>query len=305
MVRVERVAVGRGTPEGVNSAYVLPDLRVVVDPGPPGEGAWEDLVTGVAAAGLEPTDVDHVFVSHWHVDHAGLAPRLADAADATLHMHDADAPLVGEYREERRRRLQRDAARMREWGVPTDVASAVVDSDSPSPLPDRTPVTTHSDGDVVAGVEVLHTPGHTAGHAAFAVEDALFVGDAVLATYTPNVGGGDTRQRDPLHRYFTALDRLVARAQVALPGHGTPFSLEERVSEIRDHHADRQSRVLDAVEAAEGPMSPWDVACDLFGEMRGVHAKFGAGEAAAHLARLVTAGDVTRYNGIHIKYEPS
>ncbi|KYH25902.1 hypothetical protein HAPAU_25800 [Halalkalicoccus paucihalophilus] len=37
-------------------------------------------------------------MTHWHSDHAGLACRLVEAAGATIHLHSADAPLVGEMR---------------------------------------------------------------------------------------------------------------------------------------------------------------------------------------------------------------
>jgi glyoxylase-like metal-dependent hydrolase (beta-lactamase superfamily II) len=115
-VRIERVQVstayGSG-PEGGNSAWVLPEHGVVVDPGPPGDEAFEHLRSELLAVGLALEDVADVLVTHWHVDHVGLAPRLADAADATLHLHERDAPLVADYAVERERRVGRDAAHAR------------------------------------------------------------------------------------------------------------------------------------------------------------------------------------------------
>ncbi|MFB6093108.1 MAG: MBL fold metallo-hydrolase [Haloquadratum sp.] len=306
---VERIGHAGASPEGTNSTYVLSDRGLVVDPGPPGEGAWETLTDGLAAADLALDAVETVVVTHWHADHAGSAPRLAAAADADLVLHDADAPLVGRYAAERRRRMDRDARRLREWGVPDDVVAEITARDEPSPMPDEFPVRAVTEGARVAGGEVLHTPGHTKGHLALAVGDALFVGDAVLPTYTPNVGGSDTRLDAALSVYLDTLDRLAERAAPAAggagepaptpyPGHGTAVDLPTRIAEIRRHHADRVGDVVRALpgpgDASDGGRTPWAVARDLFGELSGIHAKMGAGEAAAHLAFAADAGFVER-----------
>ncbi|MFC4359129.1 MBL fold metallo-hydrolase [Halobium salinum] len=363
---IVRIGVGTGSPEGQNSAYVLPDRGVVVDPGPPSDDAWERLVTGIEAAGLAVDEVVLVLVTHWHADHAGLAPRLAEAADATLAMHEADAPLVADYAAERERRIDRDARRLRAWGVPDDRVAALREGDRPSPMPDSYPVRELVDGECVLGIRVLHTPGHTLGGATFVVEDddeedgngsprgterpTLLVGDHVLPTYTPNVGGGDTRlfgfddeadpgavdpdNPSPLWFYLDALDRLVEwdgrrrrcgehhaggddlggvaddgdtdpPTPLVLPGHGTDLDLAERAAVIDRHHRERAERVLDAVRAVQATgtdgesggegasgdgVTPWAVARELFGEMDGIHAKMGVGEAAAHLVDLRCRG---------------
>ena len=307
---IERIAHTAASPEGENSTYVLPDRGLVVDPGPPGESPWKTLAEGLRGAGLSVDAVETVVVTHWHADHAGLAPRLAAAADADVVLHEDDAPLVGEYSVERERRLDRDARRLRKWGVPDATVDAIVDADTPSSMPDACPVRAVADGESVAGAEVVHTPGHTAGHLALLAGDALLVGDAVLPTYTPNVGGSDTRLDAALSTYLDTLDGLAERfgggdrsgaAPDAYPGHGSTVDLPGRIRTIRDHHAER---ILDAVGAlpdtgddtddGEPGRTPWAVANDLFGEMAGIHAKMGAGEAAAHLAFAADYGFAER-----------
>lgn len=300
-VSVERIAVGSGSPEGTNSAYVLPDRGLVVDPGPPAEAAWNVLCAGLADAGLNVADVEDVFVTHWHVDHSGLAPCLADASGATIHMHERDAPFVATYEKTHERRRQRDADRLRDWGVPADAVATVQRADTPSPLPSETPVSAHEQGDAVSGGTVCHIPGHTEGHATLAVDGHRFVGDAILPTYTPNVGGSDTRADAPLASFLTSLDRLERETGTIHPGHGTAIA-PERFETIRAHHRDRSQRVLDAVGTRDRP-TPWAVAVDLFGEMAGIHVKFGAGEAYAHLAHLAEAGDIRQVDDDPLRYE--
>ena len=290
MGEVVRVAVGIGSPEGINSAYVFPGRSVVVDPGPPTEEAWSALRSGI---GSELGSVEHVLVTHWHADHAGLACRLADEAGATIHLHASDAPLVGEYAAERERRLNRDAAALQRWGVPGSRRKALFDADSPSPLPDKYEVSSHEDGDVVAGLEFVHTTGHTLGHTSFAAHGTLLLGDLLLPTYTPNVGGSDTRMDDPLAAYLSSVERVTARFSDGEPGHGTTMNIQSAVAEVRSHHRDRAEAAFYAIERLDRP-TPWEVACELFGEMNGIHVKFGAGEAAAHLQRLAALDVVKR-----------
>ncbi|MFD1564948.1 MBL fold metallo-hydrolase [Haloarchaeobius amylolyticus] len=323
---VSRIDVGGDGPEGGNSAYLVAD-RVVVDPGPPTDRAWRELQAGLERAGVAPVALEYVLVTHWHADHAGLAPRLAEVADATLAMGAGDAPLVADYARERERRLERDAAVMRRCGVPTAAVDSVIEGDSISPIPDETPVERLADGDRIAGLEVVATPGHTLGHTAFAGDDFLLVGDAVLSTITPNVGGSDTRtlrndgreseaasatdttesgvERDPLGAFRATLERLADRPERLLPGHGAAIE-RGRIAEILDHHRERSQRVLAALEGDEpttAAKTPWAVARELFGDLEGIHVKFGAGEAAAHLQALEGEGLVERVADDPVRYD--
>lgn len=297
-----RIPVGEGTPEGTNSAYLLPAAGAVVDPGPPTETAWRDLVNGVEAADWRLGDLQHVFVTHWHADHAGLACRLADRADTTVHLHRSDAPLVGEYASTRKRRVERDRRTLERWGVPETVRDDVADGDIPSPIPDTYPVCQHSDGDHVGGVEFVHTPGHTAGHASLRTETDLLLGDLLLPTYTPNVGGSDTRLADPLGKYLTSLHRVESATQVAHPGHGTAIDLAAEITAVRHHHHERAAATFEAVTDTKMPKTPWEVATALFGDLVGIHAKFGAGEAAAHLQRLAAVNVVELVGGSPVRF---
>ncbi len=323
---VSRIEIDGDGPEGGNSAYLVAD-RAVVDPGPPTERAWQALHAGLDRAGVAPTSLEYVLVTHWHADHAGLAPRLAETADATLAMGVGDAALVADYAHERERRLERDAAVMRRCGVPTAAVDSVTDGDSVSPMPDETPVERLADGDRVAGLEAVATPGHTLGHTAFAGNDFLLVGDAVLPTVTPNVGGSDTRtlrnggreseaasttdatelgvERDPLGAFRATLERLADRPERLLPGHGAAIE-RGRIAEILAHQRERSQRVLAAFEDSEptaAAKTPWEVARQLFGDLEGIHVKFGAGEAAAHLQALEREGLVERVAGDPIQYD--
>jgi len=300
-----RISHAHGSPEGENSTYAFPKRGVVIDPGPPGEQPWSVLRAEMEEQGFEIADIDHIILTHWHADHVGSAPRLAEVADATLHMHEQDAPLLRDYRIERRRRIERDTETLKLWGAPPEIIADVRESDTPSPIPDTVPVTSHTDGDTVRGLELLHTPGHTCGHMSIRDGNTLYVGDAVLPMYTPNVGGSDTRTatHEPLEQYLQTLDKITALdvSREARPGHGSVVTLDDRIETIRVHHRERVDAVTDALPS-EGTATPWTIARKLFGDMSGIHAKMGAGEAAAHLSYAAQSGQVVQLDGEPVTY---
>ena len=108
------------------------------------------LADGLADLGYEPADVDHVVMSHLHVDHAG---NLDLFSDATIHVH-------------------LEELRYAWW---PDAAQAVfyVDADL-APLRDPSAAVTEVVGrtDLLGdgSIEIVPTPGHTPGHQSLAVD---------------------------------------------------------------------------------------------------------------------------------------
>ena len=91
------------------------------------------------------------------------------------------------------------------------------------------PVTLWRDGDVVMvgelQVEVLHTPGHSAGSVTLRCQDVLFTGDTL---FTQSVGRTDFPggSQEALMASLKRLGELEGDYQV-LPGHDTFTSLDQ------------------------------------------------------------------------------
>ena len=100
---------------------------------------------------------------------------------------------------------------------------------------------------VASGVGVIDTPGHAPEHVGFVVDSGLVSGDLAVAAGSVVVGSpeGDVRA------YLSSLRRVHARSPDRLfPAHG-PIIDDPRATceRLLDHRLDRESRVLDAVEA--------------------------------------------------------
>ena len=223
------------------------NFYVVVDAGTAtviDSGARKDfaqLVTGLSGVGLDLDDVEVILITHAHTDHMGSAAEAARAGPA-VKGHEAELPVLrGDRPIEQVKTSQLPLWRPGVWSFLFAMVRAGATSAPPIPGVER--VVDGETLDVPGRPRVIHTPGHTPGHAAYYLPDqrVLFTGDG-LVTQSP-IGGA----RGPLlmDSMFHA-DVDAARASLSLiagldtrlvlPGHGDPW----------------QGQVADAVEAALG-----------------------------------------------------
>jgi glyoxylase-like metal-dependent hydrolase (beta-lactamase superfamily II) len=138
------------------------------------EKAPPRIVAGLAAIGKAPADVQRIVLTHAHLDHAGGARALVErtAADGvTIHADDAQAARTGiaapiDRSTTTGRILARRTDGKRAF-EPVQVAHELADGEV---LP------------VAGGLRVVHTPGHSPGHASLLHEPSgvLITGDAIF-----------------------------------------------------------------------------------------------------------------------------
>ncbi|KQV43619.1 MULTISPECIES: MBL fold metallo-hydrolase [unclassified Rhizobium] len=225
---VERITVNNPSPftfHGTNSYIVGKHSVAVVDPGPQDEAHFQALMQA-----LKGREVTHIAVSHTHRDHSPLARRLKEATGALIV---AEGP-------------HRAARPLHEGEVNPFAESSDMDF-----VPDIAV----ADGETVAGdgwaLTALLTPGHTANHAAFALEGTgtVFSADHVMAWATSIVAPPDGAMSD----YMASLEKLLARDdRLYLPGHGG--ALVEPAAFLRGLRAHRRMReraVLERIKAGD------------------------------------------------------
>jgi len=303
---MERISLSNRSFEGNNNAYLFADgpETVLVDTGDRLPGTREQLEAALECHGTAVSDVDRVFLTHWHGDHRGLAGAIQQESGAAVHVHGADAPLVAGDPDAWERMSDRQETYFEQWGMPEhkrEVLREILDGVAWREDPPE--VTTIEGGETfsVNGrmLTAVHAPGHSAGLCMFEVdtdgEDAVLTGDALLPKYTPNVGGADIRVERPLEQYLETLRAIVdADYDRAWPGHREPIEdPTARAEFIVEHHEERAWRVLDALRRL-GPADAWTVSDDLFGDLEAIHILHGPGEAYAHLSHLERGGTVRR-----------
>jgi N-acyl homoserine lactone hydrolase len=122
--------------------------------GPPQMQPEDRIGRRLAALGLSPADIDVVFISHLHFDHAG---GLCELPQAEVHVH------------------------AREWQAAREPADEAYFADDFAG--DRRWRRVDAEYDLVPGVRAIESPGHTAGHMSMWIElprgaPILLCGDA-------------------------------------------------------------------------------------------------------------------------------
>ncbi len=195
------------------------DRWVLIDTG--GQSRARELVAAVEAAtrGIGP---EQVLLTHGHADHVGGLSAVLDAWDVSVFCHVQETAFLRgtrTYADQPSRSLSFTLFRR---AVPTlAVPSAQLE--------------TLDDGARVAGMKVIHLPGHAPGQIGFlhTQERALICGDAVmnlrgrlsgpLAIATPDPA---TARRSMARLLSFNFDRL-------LPSHGRPLLQEGRAALAR------------------------------------------------------------------------
>lgn len=214
---------GPFTFKGTNSYIVGTTGLAVIDPGPDDD---EHLNALLEAIGGRP--VSHIVVSHTHRDHSPLAARLSAATGARTYAE-------GPHRTAR----------------PAPGPSPLESGADTAFMPDET----LTEGQLLTGdgwtLKTVLTPGHTANHAAFALEGTglLFSGDHVMAWSTTIVAPPDGSMSD----YMASLDRLIARGdRLLLPGHGGPVRNPARyLRGLKEHRLAREQAILERLRRGD------------------------------------------------------
>lgn len=316
-VDVHRIEFEIPWPPDTAYAYFLPtDEPILVDAGSPGDDAWHSLEAGLAAAGYEPADVEHLFVTHPHTDHDGQAASIVGAADPTVY-----AP------EGVRERLERDpddlASVVREnataVGVP-DVDAAVEEAveslrRNRECMPPETIDEDVTDGEPVSAGEVtltpVHVPGHQVNQAAFLAEGDpfagyLFAGDALVEPFRPASlhVGFDRGYLECIDAFYEGLDRLAGlEVDRVYPGHGPVF--EDAAGVIVRDRQDLEDLVAECLSALEslGSASAYEVTEARVDDVR--RREYTIFETVGALARLERQGRIdAAFDGDVREYEP-
>lgn len=149
-------------------------------------------------------------------------------------------------------------------------------------------------------LDVVHTPGHTAGHVVFddGAAGLMFTGDHVLPHITPSIGFQPGATKLPLRDFLHSL--RVVRAMPdrrMLPAHGLVSpSVHARIDELLAHHEERLTHTAQTL--SEGASTAYEAAQKLgwtrrqrkLGELDPFNQMLAVTETKAHLDLLAHQG---------------
>ncbi|QEC48885.1 MBL fold metallo-hydrolase [Baekduia soli] len=292
----------------VNCYLVDDDPLTLVDTGPNSGTALTALEQGLAGHGRRVEDLERIVLTHQHIDHIGLAQILADRSGAEVWTLAALAPWLAAYGQEMEADDVFAESLMLRHGVPKDVAIALRAIVSQVRAWGNAVRVTHllQDGDVLAFAgrswTAHHRPGHSPSDTVFHDEASgeLIAGDHLIRHISSNPTisrplDGSTPKRHP-RTLIGYLDSLRATAAmdltVLLPGHGEPFTEYRALIDDRIAMHERRAEKIAAMVAEHGPLSAYDIAQRMWGNVALTQAYLTLSEVLGHIDLLLDRGQV-------------
>lgn len=232
---IHRIEVPVAWPPEHVAAYLLAGPEpALVDTGMAGDRCRAALRTALEDHGLGVADIDHLVLTHPHVDHLGQASTAIEAGDPTVYVPAGVEGRFARAADDLRDAVEKNA---RAAGLSDEALGEVVDRSVESLRRDRSLLppeavdTWVADGQTIdlAGVslEAIHTPGHQADHLCYRTtldgERLLFSGDMAIKPFRSVAihVGLDDGVEEGIGAYYSALDRLDdLDVDQVFPGHG-------------------------------------------------------------------------------------
>jgi glyoxylase-like metal-dependent hydrolase (beta-lactamase superfamily II) len=204
-------------PMGMANAFLIEgdDGLTLIDAGFSGKEAA--VFQAIRGLGRSPDQLKHLIFTHGHPDHIGSAAAVVRETSAKTHMHPLDIPMAesgGPFRPMRPAPGLLGQVLCRLFFDPDERMEPVAIDQS------------LSDGEILpiaGGIEVIHTPGHCAGHVALLWHPGrmLFAGDVC----TNLMGLGDPVGFESLEQGRASQRKLASLSfDAAGFGHGKPIA---------------------------------------------------------------------------------
>jgi glyoxylase-like metal-dependent hydrolase (beta-lactamase superfamily II) len=210
------------TYRGTNTYLVGETDLVVIDPGPQDDRHLRAILDAVGPG----QRISHILVTHAHLDHSPLAPRLAALTGAPVYAYgDATAGRSAVMHQ-----LHLSGGAQGGEGVDAGFTPDISLADGQTLIGPGWKLTAH------------WTPGHFGNHMCFALADVVFTGDLVMGWASSLVSPPDGDLTD-----FMASCRKMQRLDAAVyhAGHGAPITdPAARLNWLIRHRQSREAAIL-------------------------------------------------------------
>lgn len=296
------------------NAYLIrtEDRCALIDTGMGKDEAFNELSRQLFEIGDGLENLTEILITHFHIDHVGLVPRLRGLSEAQLITSVKTAEAVRLVRQTHESHWKNLVDMYKASGVPAKLVAQMLKA-TPSRLYQAAydelarPSKVLKDGEKISigkySFETVWTPGHSPGHICFYASEQrlLIAGDHLLPTITPHVTQW-SKESEALTEYLDSLEKVrTLNVDAILPAHEEIFTNHrKRISELQEHHRFRAMEMLSEIENQE--LSAYQIASRIHWDIEyaswdrfPIFQKFLAvGETVAHLRFLEKQGQVRK-----------
>ena len=151
----------------------------LIDAGTPGKAL--QIIEVIEQLGFKAGDLNHILLTHFHMDHIGSLEDLIEKTGAKVYAHTIEAQVAGQIRPS-----------VAAPGFLNKLIFHLFIKRSVNEVQTGAPVDVMLTGgeilDFANGLEVIHTPGHTLGHTSYLIHEEggiLILGDAASGGKKP------------------------------------------------------------------------------------------------------------------------
>jgi glyoxylase-like metal-dependent hydrolase (beta-lactamase superfamily II) len=275
----------------------------IVDPGPALQttrGTWSGLLD---SAGLRPSDVEQILLTHEHWDHIGAAAEMREWTGARLVAPAGVHPFLSDFKDAIGEEVRYYERLMDAHGVPPQLTAQALAIFAAIPRfvePAELDTALGAGDDLEIGdyrLTVCPRPGHSHTDTVFVTDDtrSALVGDHLLSEHPPivmplsdgRVPRGPGLLRSGLPRMYESLRKTAdLHLELALAGHGAPIlAVADVIDHARLYYRRHDDFVISALRA--GPASAWELTLQRDGgSVRGENALYKLGSTLGSLEML-------------------
>ena len=268
--------------------------RVLIDTGSGMDTSHENLLSGLAKAKIQASDLTHILLTHAHIDHYGGLTRLRPLTNARIGCHDLDLQTVAQHEAHLAWMGRRLDSFLADAGLADETRQEILSIYRFSKaIYQSVPVDlTYEAVDMRLGpFEFLHLPGHCPGHVAIRLDDVIFCGDVVVEGVTPHLSPESIHPYGGLDHYLDSLARLqhwAKDARLVLNGHDDVIT--DLPAQIEATERNILRRIRKAVEALHDPLTIDEVCRAVYGETGGYQQLLTIEKTGAYVAYLYEHG---------------
>lgn len=221
------------TSTGTNTYILGRKELLIIDPGPNSEAHLRNIMEVIP----KYTKVTHILITHSHLDHSGLAPKLSKILNApTLAFGTALDGLSNDMKS-----ICKMGLTSEKFGIDTEF------------VPDHFLEDKEKISSLEWEVVAHHTPGHLSNHICYQYLDKLFTGDHIMEWSTSVISPpeGDVSQ------FINSCEKIYnLHCEKFYPGHGIPVeNPSERIVELIEHRKKREIEILNFLKNRDATIS--------------------------------------------------